>query len=496
MAYAAEYKHGVYGEQVPFANSSIPARGTVPAYIGTAPIQQVNTQGAADFDYSPYINTPLLIKRYRDVESSLGYSTDWANFTLCEAVSAHFLAGDAPIGPIVCVNMTNPAKLASDNTETPVTLSGAAGDKTGVLSDPLAAIENVTLSASSGALVKDTDYTMSYVDGAIQIHVTKSGFSDSTVTATYKQIDVTQTTLTSTVFAQALAALDVAEVKTGEICNILAAPGWSHLPAYHTELLAKANDRLAKKWYTIAVSDIPADSTTNTPATAMEWKEENQYTDRLDKVCWPMTTFQGQKYHLSTLAAVDMQTVDTGADGIPYISPSNKAINADATILEDGTEVFVSEVTGNSLNEVGITTVNIIRGGLRLWGPHMANYDFNTEEDMLPEDKQDASIRMGLYLLNYLQYNYIDQVDMPFARRDIDAVLASVQQWLNALVNAGQLLYATVSFDADDNTTDAMISGDFVFNIKDTFTPNAKSLTFRCQYTTAGLSSLTGGETA
>lgn len=58
---------------------------------------------------------------------------------------------------------------------------------------------------------------------------------------------------------------------------------------------------------------------------------------------------------------------------------------------------------------------------------------------MLPEDKQDASIRMGLYLLNYLQYNYIDQVDMPFARRDIDAVLASVQQWLNALVNAGQL---------------------------------------------------------
>lgn len=280
MAYAAEYKHGVYGEQVPFANSSIPARGTVPAYIGTAPIQQVNTQGAADFDYSPYINTPLLIRRYRDVESSLGYSTDWANFTLCEAVSAHFLAGDAPIGPIVCVNMTNPAKLASDNTETPVTLSGAAGDKTGVLSDPLAAIENVTLSATSGALTKGTDYTMSYVDGAIQIHVTKSGFSDSTVTATYKQIDVTQTTLTSTVFAQALAALDVAEVKTGEICNILAAPGWSHLPAYHTELLAKANDRLAKKWYTIAVSDIPADSTTNTPAAAVEWKEENQYTDQ------------------------------------------------------------------------------------------------------------------------------------------------------------------------------------------------------------------------
>ncbi len=496
MAYAAEYKHGVYGEQIPFANSSIPARGTVPAYIGTAPIQQVNTLGAAGFDYSPYINTPLLIKRYRDVGSSLGYSTDWGSFTLCEAVSAHFLAGDAPIGPIVVVNMTDPGKLAAENTETTVTLSGAAGDKAGVLSDPLAAIENVALSATSGALTKDTDYTMSYVNGAIQIHVTKSGFSDATVTASYKRIDVTQKTLSATAFAQALAALDVAEAKTGEICNIVAAPGWSHLPAYHTELMAKVNARLAQKWQTIAVVDLPADSSTNTPAAAMEWKGENQYNDRLEKVCWPQAVFGGQQYHLSTLAAVTMQTVDTNAGGVPYISPSNKAINADATVLEDGTEIFISEVTGNALNEVGITTTNVIRGEIRLWGPHMANYNFSNEEDILPEDRQDASVRMGVYLINYLQYNYIDSVDMPFARRDIDAILASVQQWLNALVNAGQLLFGTISFDSNDNTTDAMISGDFVFNVKDTFTPNAKSLTFRCQYTTQGLSSLTGGENA
>lgn len=442
------------------------------------------------------MNTPLLIRRYRDVSSNLGYTTDWKNFTLCEAISAHFLAGDSPIGPIVCVNMTDPTKLAAEDTETSVTMSGATGDKVGILADPLAAIENITLSATSGALTKGSDYTLSYVDGGIQISVTKSGFSDAAVTATYKQIDVTQATLNPTAFSQALAALDVAEVKTGEICNIIAAPGWSHLPAYHTELIAKVNARLAQKWQTIAVADIPADSSTNTPAAAIEWKETNQYTDRLEKACWPMTVYDGQQYHLSTLAAVTMQSVDTNAGGVPYISPSNKAINADATILEDGTEIFISEVTANSLNEAGITTTNIIRGGMRLWGPHMANYNFDQAEDILPENLQDASIRMGVYLINYLQYNYIDSVDMPFARRDIDAILASVQQWLNSLVNAGQLLYGTITFDSDDNTTDAMISGDFVFNVKDTFTPNAKSLTFRCQYTTTGLSSLTGGENA
>lgn len=493
---ANEYLHGVYGEQIPYENDPIPAIGTVPGYIGTAPIQRVNTGGDSDFDYSPYINQPILIRRYRDAENRLGYTTDWANFTLCEAVSAHFLAGDTPIGPIVCVNMMDPSKLAEEDTTTTVTLSGAAGDKTGLLVDSLAAIENIELSDSSGPLTSGTDYTMTYVDGGIQIHVTKEAFSEASVTATYKQIDVTPETLTSTVFAAALAALDVAEIKTGQLVNVIGAPGWSQLPEYHAELIAKAVDRLAKKWNTIAVSDIPADSSANNPAASITWKEENLYTSDLDKVFWPMAIFSNQKYHLSTLAAVAMQTTDTNAGGVPYISPSNKKITADATILADGTEVFISEVTGNSLNEVGITTTNIIRGEHRLWGPHMANYNFDNEESILPEKRQDASIRMGLYLLNYLQYNYIDLIDGPLGRREIPAILVDVQQWLNSLVNAGQLLYAVVSFLEDENSTEDMVSGDFVFSVKQTFTPNAKSLTFKSQYTTKGLSSLTGGESA
>ena len=491
------YKHGVYGEQLPFANNPIPAIGTVIGYIGTAPIQQVNTAGEEGFDYTPYINQPVLIRRYRDVTAKLGYTTDWGNFTLCEAISAHFLAGDEPIGPIVCINMTDPTKLAAENTATSVTMSGATGDKTGLLTDPLAAIENITLTdASKGPLTVNTDYTMIYVDGGIQIHVTKEAFSDASVTATYKQINVTQETLSSTVFASALAGLDIAEVKTGQLVNVIAAPGWSQMPDYHAELISKAKERLAEKWYTIAVSDIPADSSTNTPAAAISWKAANNYTSKLDKVCWPMATYSGQHYHLSTLAAVRMQITDTNAGGVPYISPSNKAITADASCLDDGTEIFISEVTGNSLNEMGISTTNIIRGGMRLWGGHMANYDFGNVENILPEDLQDSAIRMGLYLLNYLQYNYIDLIDSPMGRREIDAVLASVQQWLNSLVNAGRLLYATISFEEDENSTEDMASGDFVFNVKQTYTPNAKSLTFKSQYTTKGLSSLTGGESA
>ena len=46
------YKHGVYGEQKAFAGTMpLAAIGTIPAYIGTAPIQQLNTLGASGFNY-------------------------------------------------------------------------------------------------------------------------------------------------------------------------------------------------------------------------------------------------------------------------------------------------------------------------------------------------------------------------------------------------------------------------------------------------------------
>lgn len=490
----ATYKHGVYGEQVPFqGNLPISAVGTYPAYIGTAPIQQVNTAGAADFDYTPYINRPLLINGYSAAQRKMGYSADWKSFTLCEAVSAHFLAGNSPVGPIIVVNMADPSKKKVEETETPVALTGAVGKKVGTLDDPLAAIENITIDD----MTLNTDYTLAYGEnGKIIVTVTKSPYAESSVTLKYNQIDVSQTTMTTDAFGLALEALDLCDMTTGYIPNILAAPGWSHLPTYHELMIDKVEQKISEKWYAICCSDIPADSSTNTPTAAISWKSTNGYTNKLDKVCWPMQQYDGDYYHLSTLAVVDMQNVDTAAGGIPYISPSNKVITSDGACLDDGTEVLISEPVANTMNEVGITTVNIILGQMRLWGPHMANYDYEKENAILPEDRQDTSVRVPLYMMNYLQRNYIDNVDNPMSRREKDAILASVQQWINSMVNQGALLYGTIQFLEDENPENSMISGDFVFNIQQTNTPNGKSLTFKVQYVTDGLSALTGGENA
>ena len=484
------FKHGIYGEHSAYSGKSLArAVGTIPAYIGTAPIHQVNVENAADFDYSAYINKPMLINSYADAKAKLGFSEDFKSFTLMEAVYAHFMNGVKPIAPIIVVNMADPANVAAEATTETIALTGATGKKTGYISNGKAKIESVVIAS----LTLGTDYTLEYVDGKIKVTVTKASFTDGTVEVTYNTVDTSDAIITTTAFSNALDALDICEVVTGEIPNILAAPYYSKIKDYHDLMLAKASNKIADKWYMIVVTDVRADSTTNTMAKAISKKAETGYNSRLEKVCYPMVSYNGRIYHLSTMAVVDMQQVDTEADGVPYISPSNKAIYADAAVLEDGTQIYINETTANTANANGLTTTNIVRGEMRLWGGCNGNYNYVNESNIDPEDRQDASIRMFVYLLNKLQRDYIDNVDAPISRRDIDAILASVQQWLNSLANEGKLLYAEIKFVEDNNSVADMVSGDFTFDVATTTTPNAKSITFKLQYTTDGIATLTGG---
>ncbi|QNU67262.1 hypothetical protein EHE19_001580 [Ruminiclostridium herbifermentans] len=487
------YKHGVYGEQIPFTGTlSTKTLGTIPVYIGTAPIQQINTLGSPDFDYSELINTPILISSLADAKAKIGYSDSWDKYTLGEVIKAHFDNGVSSIGPIVVVNMASPdLKEATDTTQS-ITLSGVSGNKVGYIKDCLASIEDVAITAETE--LAEGDYKLEYDGEWIKVVITKQGFTEATAEAIYKRIDVSDTALTVSVFEKALSAIDLSESLLGVIPNIIVAPGYSEKPAYHEKMISKALSKISQKWFAICVSDISSDIDGNSVSKAISLKTTNDYTSKLDKVCWPMIKYGGYLYHLSTIAALTMQQQDTIADGVPYISPSNKSINATSTVLKDGKAITFDELTANSLNKVGITTVNMVRGSLRLWGSHMANYNHGTIDDILPEDRSDSSVRMMHYLLNTLQYDYLDSIDKPLSRRDIDSIKASIQQWLNGLVNEGKLLYGTINFVEVSNSTEDMVNGDFTFDVATTTTPIAKALTFRVQYSTEGLAALTGGE--
>lgn len=487
------YKHGVYGEQIPYSGpTEVISSGSVPVYIGTAPIQQINTEGSDSYDYSGLINTPILITSLADAKAKIGYSDAWDKYTLGEAIKAHFDNGAAAVGPIIVINMANPATKEGTDQTPSVTLSGVTGNKVGYISDPQAAIENVAITSTTP--ITASDYTLTYEDDKIKITIIKSGYADANCTATYERIDVSDTALTAAgAFASAIAALDLCEAKTGVIPTLLVAPGYSEKTAYHDAMLAKAVAKISQKWYICCVSDIISDSTADTVTEVIDLKPGSNYNSKLDKVCWPMVKLNGKIYHLSTIATVTMQQQDALADGAPYVSPSNKSINATSVVVKAGTPIVFDEVTANSLNQIGITTVNLVKGSLRLWGPHMGNYSYTNVANILPEDKTDSSVRMMQYLLNTLQYSFLDTVDKPIAKRDVDSIKASVQQWLNGLVSEGKLLYGTIDFVAASNLASDIAEGDFVFNVSTTTTPNAKSLTFKVQYTTAGIAALTGG---
>ena len=397
------------------------------------------------------------------------------------------------VAPIILINILDPSKHLLTTAKTATIYVNTEGtNKVCYIDDPLCSVDDLAITVTPE--LDDGDYFVTYEGDKVKITITNPEFSQTSVSVSYKQVDTTKDTINSTVFEPALSALDYCEIETGYIPNVLAAPRFSEIPAIHQLMIDKIEEKISGKWYFITVSDIPCDTNVETLLEAAEWKETNGYTNVYDKVCYPKVILKNKVYHLSTIAAYTMQKTDQENDNVPYVSPSNKVINADGAVLDSGASIYISEGEANSVNEVGITTVNIIRRKLRLWGSHMANYNHEEVDSISYEDRGDANVRMMLYLLNYLQYNYIDEIDTAFTRKDIDSVKTGVQQWLNSLVNEGKLLYATIDFNENENSTVTMINGDFVFEVATTLTPNAKSITFKVSYTENGLTLLTGGE--
>lgn len=495
------YKHGVYGTVAQTHEATSVAQGTIPAYIGSAPIHRINANGSSNFNYSDYVNKPILISSLREAKDMGLYSDDWASYTLGEALHAHFMNGERSVAPIILVNILNPATdIESDAGTATITMKKVGTKFIGYLEDALCCLDDMALTVSedTGSL-KNTTYHYDGDKVVIETEVTfasgKENIAAFECTATYAKIAFTAEKFTSDAVYDAIESLDYCEQITGVIPNILAAPGISEIPMLHGLMVQKANDKIAGKWNLIVVSDIP--SSVKTYDEAITWKANNGYDSKLEKVYFPRLAYGDKVYHASTVGAYMMQNIDTQNDDVPYVSTSNKPLFCDRAVVGDNNETFqISEQKANELNKVGITTVNIIRRDLRLWGAHMANYNYLGLGAIAPEDRFDATIRMSLFILNYLQNQYISEIDESFTKKDVDSIVNGIQTWLDSLVNDGMLLYATVSFNNESNSDEAIANGDFVFDLQVTYSVIAKSITFKLQYTSTGLSVLTseGGE--
>ena len=241
---ANEYLYGAYGHISETVAQSAVQAGTTPVYIGTAPVNLVRGFGEAGI-----INAPIKITSLVDAQKKIGYSSDWGTFTLCEAVYAHFNNTLGNIGPIYVINVLDPsAGKHRKETATTKTLTFTGG-RAEFSSDKII-LDTLTIAKAgddAGNYEEGADYAVDYnfTKGTVIITSLKADAQlAGSLTASFYEIDdslVEDADIIGGVTASGeysgLSAIALLYPEQFAVCNLIAAPGWSHSPAVYNAML-------------------------------------------------------------------------------------------------------------------------------------------------------------------------------------------------------------------------------------------------------------------
>lgn len=496
MAEYPDFKHGAYGYAT--------VDGLLPSdrdkskqafvYFGTAPVNQV-AEGAKN------VNKPILCRDISEARKMLGWSEDWAKYTLCEAMHVHFEINGT--GPVIFINVLDPAKAAHQaSTGGTASLTPANGIVT-ITGAEDAILDTVTVVKGTGqdaqTLVKGTDYDSWYNADKKTITIvelTAGALGTSALAITWTKVDPTAVTGTDVIGSTdtyglnkgIYAVMDVYNV-TGYIPAYLLAPGFSSLPAVHTALIENSTD-ISKHWNAWVFADIPlVDSSSNaiTLANVQTWRTTNGYNKDNEDVFFPMATgTDGKKYHLATLYAANFQKVLIENRGIPYASASN----TDCSIIKDlyfgesqTGRVYDDAIINRCLNANGINSAAYVGGRWVLWGMFAGSYN---QTDKTSVNVFDVGLMMLYYLTNDFQHRRSRNVDKPMPINDLKSIVAEEQARVDALIGIGALTYGKVRLDATQVALSDVYQGDFKILFDITTTPLAKSLTAAAKWVGVG----------
>jgi uncharacterized protein len=453
------YKHGVNTAEVPTSViSPVVATAGLQVVVGTAPINLAETK--------EYINKPLLAYSFDEAKRALGYSADWSNYTLCEAMDSAFrLYG---VAPVVLVNVLDPSKHKTEATKSVNILNKKAViDDKGVLLETLV----VKLTTEGTALAKGTDYITSFDDnGQVIIAILSTGTipgSQTTLSVTFTKVDPSKVTNNDIIGgvdvdtgdATGLELINSVFPKFGLVPGQILAPKYSKNATVASVMKAKANNI---NTFFKAMSIVDADTTVaNNYTKVPEWKNQNNYTSPNELVCWPKVALNEKIYNLSTHIASRSALTDSQNDDTPFVSPSNKALQINKAVLDSGKEVSLGPDQANYLNGQGIMTVLNFTGGWKAWGNRTAAYPAITDV----KDSFFPVRRMHNWISNSIILTTWAKVDDPTNRTLIDTVVDSLNIWLNGLTSRGALIGGRVEFKQEFNPIQDLLNGTVRFHV-------------------------------
>lgn len=237
----------------------------------------------------------------------------------------------------------------------------------------------------------------------------------------------------------------------------------------------------------IALTDVPTATVTKYTDVAA-WKNDNNYTSARQVVCWPMAKLGSDTYHLSTQLAGVICRTDAENEDIPYVSPSNKSLQANAAVLTDGTAVYLGSDQAAYLNGQGIVTALNFIGGWKAWGNRTGVYPAVTD----PKDAFIPIRRMFDWIGNTLILTFWQKVDYPINKRLVETIVDSANIWLNGLTARQFILGGRVEFQQDENPVTDLMDGIIRFHVYVTPPSPAREIDFVIEYDPQYLETLFG----
>ena len=441
------YLHGVRIQENP---TSVPTpvknEAGVPVIFGTAPVNLVADPAGA-------VNKLFLCNSFAEAKVAVGYSDDYENYTLCQAMDAFFKAFG--VAPVVICNVLDPATHKSTYSETLNIVDGqAVSTKKGILLDGL----------KVGDMTLDTDYTVAFNDdGYLVITVLKSP-AESTVAVSGNVIDASKVTESSIVGSYdsgtgvetGIELIRKVYPTFGLTPSLLLAPGWSHKPTVGLALAGRCTD-INGMFKCECVVDIDA-SRAAKYTDVEQIKQESGFSSPHTICVWPKVKYAGKEMYYSAIYAAMACYTDYNNDNVPNLSPSNRAIRISATVVEDGTEVNLDINQANELNAVGVVTA-LNLNGFKAWGNNTAAYPDTTD----PKDRWIACRRFFSWWGNSFITTYLTKVDDPANYRLIESIVDSENVRGNSLVSQGKCAGIKMVYSKEDNPIANVLDGKIVF---------------------------------
>jgi len=446
------FRHGSRVTEAPTSlMTPVVATAALPVVFGTAPINLAKT---------PQTNQIVVAYSFGEAQAALGYSDDWKDYTLCEAMDAAFRL--FKVAPVIFVNVLDPEKHNETvKEEVPVENKKAVITKKGVLLDTLKVKKS---EADESPLNRDEDYVVSFDDDgqvvivplitATKLFVEFTRIAPEKVTAE----DIIGGSDVNTGKVKGLELLNSVFPKTGMVPGLVVAPKYAKNPMVAAVMKAKAS--VVNTYFRAAsVSDIDT-AEADVYTKANEWKNKNNYTGTNEFLGWPLLGLGDKVYHYSTQLAFRIAKTAAENGDFPHVSPSNQALQMTKMLNEAGDEIDLGPDQAELLNSQGISTALNFRGGWKCWGNRTGAFPANT-------DVKDSFIPVRLthnWIANTIILTTWSKVDAPITRRLIDSICDTMNMWFNGLESRGVIIGGRVVFKKENNPTPDLINGKIRFN--------------------------------